>query len=91
MMFGGIFMMFFGLVALLLIIALPVLLIVLLVQRPAGFPDAGLRMITPVKPSISSSALCNHCSQHLQSDWAHCPHCGAPTRKIDQARPYETG
>lgn len=80
MMFGGVFMMVFGLVALLLIIALPILLVVFLVQRPAGFPGAPALPTRPMFPGGEQDITCSHCSQKLQPEWAHCPHCGAPTR-----------
>ncbi len=85
-------MMGFGFLFMLAVLAIPVLLIVGLAawmmrttgqpanpQPPAVYPP----VVTPPKaasPASSSSAgrACSHCGAGLQSEWTHCPQCGAP-------------
>jgi hypothetical protein len=80
MMFGGAIMMFFGLVALLLVIAVPIVLIVLLVQRQAGPNNPAVSTVPPVASTGIPLGVCSHCGQSLQAGWTHCPQCGAPTK-----------
>jgi len=75
-----------------LVIGLPILFIVLLVGGTAGllqnqahnasgtqyhsqaYPIAG----TPSPTTPPAVRYCSHCGAGLQSDWTHCPQCGAP-------------
>jgi hypothetical protein len=89
MMFG---MFGFGLLMMLLVIAVPVLLLVLLLGGAAGFlqnkdhnvstnqaQSPVYRPMLKSDPSaLTSSRYCSHCGAGLQSDWTHCPQCGAP-------------
>lgn len=82
----------FGLLMMFLVIALPILLIVLLVGGAAGLlknrtgstsiPANQSPVYQPkVNPDPSAPAVtryCSHCGAGLQSDWTHCPQCGAP-------------
>jgi hypothetical protein len=86
MMFGlGWFMM-------LLVIGLPILLVVLVLGGTVGFlqnwghSSTATQIQAPVYHSALNSNLsapaaaryCSHCGAGLQSDWTHCPQCGAP-------------
>jgi len=89
MMFG---MFGFGLLMMLLVIGLPILLIVLVLAGTAGFlqnransasaaqNQAPIYMpaVNPNLPTPSAARYCSHCGAGLQSDWTHCPQCGAP-------------
>lgn len=89
MMFG---MFGFGLLMLLLVIGLPILLVVLLYIGGTGIlqrmnhPASVQQTTQPsypitMQPSIpveTPSRYCAHCGAGLQSDWSHCPQCGAP-------------
>jgi hypothetical protein len=89
MMGGG---MLFGLLAMLLFLALPVVLIAGVVAAAAGLFARRPIYSAPVPPAQSAPAIsdrppaaatpparyCAHCGQGLQSDWTHCPYCGAP-------------
>ncbi len=86
MMFG------FGWLMMLLVVGLPILLIVLLVGGAAGLfhyrsqNQPVTQIQTPVNPpagittasSAPAARYCSHCGAGLQSDWTHCPQCGAP-------------
>lgn len=85
MMFG------FGWLMMLLVFGLPILLVVLLLIGAAGyFQNRGhnipftqnqvqsIRPAANTSPSTSYSRYCSHCGAGLQSDWTHCPQCGAP-------------
>ena len=89
MMFG---MFGFGLLMMLLVIGVPVLLLVLLLGGAAGFlqnrdhsasinqnqsPDYQ-PMVIPKTLASAAARYCSHCGAGLQSDWTHCPQCGAP-------------
>jgi hypothetical protein len=74
-------MMGFGFLFMLLALALPVVLIAALMiwlMKMGGQKN----IFTPPAPTHSGSAApersCSHCGTHLQSDWSHCPKCGAP-------------
>jgi ABC-type uncharacterized transport system YnjBCD permease subunit len=86
MMFG------FGWLMMFVVIGLPILLIVLLLAAAAGFLP-NLRRSGSVmqnhssvyQPVVNSSLsattatrYCSHCGAGLQSEWTHCPQCGAP-------------
>jgi hypothetical protein len=89
MMFG---MFGFGLLMMLLVIGLPVLLLILLLGGAAGILQNKNQSVStnqdqsPVyRPMLNSNAsalassrYCSHCGVGLQSDWTHCPQCGAP-------------
>jgi hypothetical protein len=86
MMFG------FGWLIMLLLLVLAIVLIVLLVGVAAGwFKDWNKSTLlgqnqppmssppmnyTPIAPQ--ADRYCSHCGAGLQSDWTHCPQCGAP-------------
>ena len=85
MMFGGGLMLLFGLLFMLLVVGLPVLLIVgvfaggwRLAGRGNGSAVISHNNPRPVALTTTATHNCVHCSQTLQSDWTHCPHCGAP-------------
>jgi hypothetical protein len=80
MMFGGVFMMVFGLLALLLIIAVPVVLVVLLVRPQVGSNNPAASKVPPVASVGAPSGSCSHCSQSLQPGWTYCAQCGAPVQ-----------
>ena len=85
MMFG------FGWIMMLLVIGLPILLVVLLVGGAAGLLQNQAHMSAPRNQSppyyatanpnqaaITPARYCSHCGAGMQSDWTHCPQCGAP-------------
>jgi hypothetical protein len=77
MMFGGMFMLGFGLIAMLLVIVVPIALISILVwslTRHSSFP---VFAPVPAHSVTSSPRTCSHCGQSMQTDWTHCPQCGA--------------
>lgn len=92
MMIGMGFMLFIGLLILLLVIGLPILLLIFLAGRDGGFlrrqnqptvavqnpPPPYNSPAQPVQSGITLSRNCVHCGSDLQSNWTHCPHCGAP-------------
>jgi len=88
MMFG---MFGFGLIVLLLLIAIPVLFIWLIVggsglirrtTQTASGPQVAQPVDTPApqqnNPAKSISRQCANCGAGLQVGWSHCPQCGAP-------------
>lgn len=85
MMYGGVFMIVFGMLGMLLMVGLPLVLIVLLVWgltqkgNPVWQPPA-TRVAAPVTPvaAPASGRFCSHCGAGLQTGWTHCPQCGAP-------------
>lgn len=86
MMFG------FGWLMMLLVIGFPLLLVVVLLVGLAGYLQnrtnnipATMNQTSTYRQATSSSLLvapaaryCSHCGAGLQSDWTHCPQCGAP-------------
>lgn len=87
MMFG------FGWLMMLLVIGLPILLVVLLLVGAAGlFQNRAHSLpVTPYQAPVTQSTVntnqlssysryCAHCGAGLQSDWTHCPQCGAPVQ-----------
>jgi uncharacterized paraquat-inducible protein A len=94
MMFG---MFGLGWLMMLLVIGLPILLVVLLLGGAAGFLQNREHSTTtaqnqsPVYHSIvnpnpsapTAARYCSHCSAGLQSDWTHCPQCGAPVQLLN--------
>ncbi len=89
MMFG---MFVIGLVFLLFLIGLPVLLVTLLVSKGSNpFQRISQAVSNPTvnptdyRPTMSQnssvetiSRTCTNCGAGLQSNWSHCPQCGAP-------------
>ena len=89
MMFG---MFGFGLLMMLLVISLPILVLVVLLGGAAGFlqnraPSQSvnqnqspvyLPVVNPGPSIPAADRFCSHCGAGLQSDWTHCPQCGAP-------------
>lgn len=77
MMFGGMFMLGFGLIAMLLVVVIPVGLIVLLVWALTRHGNTSV--VAPVSDrSVSPSArTCSHCGAGLEPGWAFCSQCGA--------------
>ena len=87
-------MMMFGLgwLMMLLVIGIPVLLVILVVAGAAGLLQNRVQSVpaaqrqapvfqsTGVTPPTANPAgrYCSHCGAGLQSDWTHCPQCGAP-------------
>jgi ABC-type uncharacterized transport system YnjBCD permease subunit len=86
MMFG------YGWLMMFVVIGLPIFLVVLLVITAAGFlPNMAHSAIAiqnqspayqPAMnsrlPIITTTRYCSHCGTGLQSEWTHCPQCGAP-------------
>jgi hypothetical protein len=82
----------FGWLLMLLMIGLPILGVVLLLLAAAGFFQNQSLNVVPIKNqaqdnrSLNSANTfvsatghyCAHCGAGLQSDWTHCPQCGAP-------------
>ena len=77
MMFGSVFMLGFGLIAMLLVIGLPVALIVVLIQALTRGGNFSAPAPIHVHQSTSSARTCSHCGTGLQAGWSHCPQCGA--------------
>jgi len=78
MMFGGLLMMSFGLIALVLVIAIPIVLITVLVW---AVTKRGQTPPVPVPAGLGNHPFqraCSHCGAALQTGWTHCPQCGAP-------------
>ncbi|MCZ2076990.1 MAG: hypothetical protein DCC59_06335 [Chloroflexi bacterium] len=87
-------MMGFGLLFMLAVLAIPILLVVGVAvwmmrqtaqqnqpHPPAVNPQVVIpsqRVVSPA-PSSSAARACSHCGAGLQTDWTHCPQCGAPT------------
>ncbi len=84
----------FGLIMMLVVIGLPILFIALVLGGGAGLMNNRAHQISaPIPhdqtsgyaPIVSnpqgtgkSSRFCSHCGAGLESDWTHCPQCGAP-------------
>lgn len=77
MMFGSVFMLGFGLVAMLLVIGLPVALIAILIWALTRGGNSSSPVLIPVPQKTASARTCSHCGTALQADWSHCPQCGA--------------
>ena len=89
MMYG---MFGFGWLMMLLVIGLPILLVILLLAGSAGFfktwgqsgtsaqnqPPMYYSTANANLQTSNASRYCSHCGAGLQSDWTHCPQCGAP-------------
>jgi hypothetical protein len=85
-------MMMFGWLMMLVVIGLPIFLVVLLVIAVTGFLPNLAHSVSPFQnqspayqPAMNSRLLvatatryCSHCGSGLQSEWTHCPQCGAP-------------
>ncbi len=77
MMFGSVFMLGFGLIAMLLVVGLPVALIVALIWALTRRGNYSAPVPASVRQSIATARTCSHCGTALQADWSHCPQCGA--------------
>ena len=77
MMAGGLFMLGFGLIAMLFVVGLPVALIAVLIWALARRRDSSIHASVPFYQSKALARTCKHCGTTLQSDWSNCPHCGA--------------
>lgn len=89
MMFG---MFGLGWLMMLIVIGIPILLVILFVAGAAGFVQnrANSPSVYQNHPQVSQPAVyanpsattatryCSHCGAGLQTDWTHCPQCGAP-------------
>ncbi|OGN94165.1 MAG: hypothetical protein A2Y88_04015 [Chloroflexi bacterium RBG_13_48_10] len=85
-------MMMFGWLIMLVVIGLPIFLVVLLVIAATGFlpnlahSESPFQNQSPAyQPAMNSrlagataTRYCSHCGTGLQSEWTHCPQCGAP-------------
>ena len=86
MMFG------FGWLMMLLVIVVPILIIALIIggavvllqnrgtgstslSSPVSVAQPEVRTMSTTPPP---ARYCSHCGAGLQSDWTHCPQCGAP-------------
>jgi hypothetical protein len=75
MMTGGLFMVGFGLIAMLIVIGTPIALIAVLIWASI---HPGISPIpVSVPQSKASMRTCSHCGTDLQMVWSHCPQCGA--------------
>jgi hypothetical protein len=77
MMFGSVFMLGFGLIAMLLVIGLPVALIVVLIWAFTRRENSFISTPGLVHQNNASPRTCLHCGTPLKVDWSHCPQCGA--------------
>ena len=77
MMFGSVFMLGFGLIAMFLVIGLPVTLIIILIWTLTRGGNFSARAPIHVHQSMATARTCSHCGTALQADWSHCPQCGA--------------
>ncbi len=84
MMLGGSLMMFFGMLFMLAVIVVPLLVLITAVAgvwglsaRRGGSPNTNPGYNSPVTPKDFIAQICSHCGQSLQTNWTHCPHCGA--------------
>jgi hypothetical protein len=77
MMLGGIFMLGFGLIAMLLVVAIPIALIILLVWALTRHGNS--QAVVPVRglSVLSSIRTCSQCGAVLQRDWSYCSLCGS--------------
>jgi hypothetical protein len=78
-------MMGFGFLAMLLVIALPIVGIVALINWLSNANRQGnlfgLNSSSERQEQTTSSGskrFCFHCGAGMQVDWTHCPQCGAP-------------
>jgi uncharacterized protein (DUF2236 family) len=78
MMFGGMFMMLFGLIALILVIAVPAALIGVLAWALTRNGNTPRSATTLVPAQMTSQKACTNCGAALQPGWNHCAQCGAP-------------
>jgi hypothetical protein len=78
MMFGGMSMMFFGLLALLLVITVAAALIGVLVWALTRNGNTPKVVNTSVPAQMTSQKACTNCGAALQPGWKHCAQCGAP-------------
>ena len=76
MMSGGLFMMGFGLIAMLMFIGLPVVLIVVLIWALTRRGNSSVLVSAPSSATTSTAPTCSHCGAALQVAWSHCPQCG---------------
>jgi uncharacterized paraquat-inducible protein A len=78
----GVLMMGFGLLITLMVLGLLILLIIAIVIGVLVLDSRRKRLLYSPPPSNDlvrqDARYCTHCGQVLQSDWAHCPKCGAP-------------
>ncbi len=77
MMFGSVFMLGFGLIAMVLVIGLPVALVAVLIWTLTRRGNSSVPASVPVHQNTASARTCSHCGTALQADWSHCPQCGA--------------
>lgn len=78
MMTGGLFMIGFGLIAMLLVIGLPVALILVLIWALTRRGNSSAAVPAPIFQDNAGTRSCSHCGAALQEGWSHCPQCGAP-------------
>lgn len=74
MMFGGLFMMIFGALVVILVFGGSAALIAGLIWVFIRNRNAATPAPVPFSPA---SAACSHCGAALQPGWSHCPQCGA--------------
>lgn len=77
MMAGGFFMMVFGLIGLLLVIGIAVALVAVVIWAFTRRGKTAPLATAPIFQSAAGTRPCSHCGAALQSDWSHCPQCGA--------------
>lgn len=77
MMAGSVFMLGFGLIAMLLVIGLPVALIAVLIWALTRRGNFSVPAPVLVHQSAAPTHTCSHCGTALQAAWSHCPQCGA--------------
>ena len=85
MMSGGFFMMGVGLIAMLLVVVIPVALVAVLVWAFTRTNNPSVQLPVTPAPASPGGRFCSHCGAALQSDWSHCPQCGATIQPgVDQ-------
>jgi uncharacterized OB-fold protein len=78
MMSGGVYMLGFGLIAMVLVVAVPVALISLLIWVLTQRNNSPVAMPVSVHSGSPYARSCSHCGAALQPGWNHCAQCGAP-------------
>jgi hypothetical protein len=85
MMFG------FGFLMMFIVVGVPILFVVVLLVAAAGYLPNLVRngsavqnqspvyqpAVVSISPAKPAARYCSHCGTGMQSDWSHCPQCGA--------------
>jgi hypothetical protein len=82
----------FGWLIMVLMIGLPIMGVILILMAAAGFfqnrslnvspiieqPQVDRKMNSSSSDATTAARYCAHCGAGLQTNWMHCPQCGAP-------------